>query len=114
MNILKMPHTDDSVQLSVLIYLYAVVVSSLQAFYDSSHGIFFSFGDVEADVFNQLIPFKYVHKVGSYVSIGLVWRGKSHFHPGHFLRDNGYDHILGRVFGFWEQNKNLHLKLVFH
>lgn len=52
MNILKMPHTDDSVQLSVLIYLYAVAVSSLQAFYDSSHGILFSFGDVEADVFN--------------------------------------------------------------
>lgn len=110
MNIRKMPHTDESVHLSVLIYLYAVVVSSLQALYDSSHCILVSFGDIEADVFHQRILFKYVHKIGSYVSIGLLWRGKSHFHPGHFLRDNGYNHVLGRVFGFWEQNNN-HLSL---
>lgn len=91
--------------LSVFIYLYAVAVSSLQALYDSSHHILVSFSDIEADILDQLILFKYVHIVGSYVPIGFLWRSKSHFHPGHFLRDNGYNHILGRVFGFWEQKK---------
>lgn len=85
---------------NVFVYLYVVDVSALQALYDSSHCVLVSFCDIEADILDQLVLFIYVHKIGSYVSIGLLRRGKSHLHTVHFVGNNGYDHILGRVFGF--------------
>lgn len=102
---------SPKVRLSVFIYLYAVAVSSFQALYDSSHHILVSSSNIEADILDQLILFEYVHKVGSDVSVGLLWRGKSHFHSGHFLWDNGYNHILRRVFGFWERKNIFFLNL---
>lgn len=70
------------------VYLDTVAVSSLQPLYDSGHSVLVSFGDVKAEILDQLVLLVYVHKIGSYVPIGLVWRGESHLHTVHFLRDD--------------------------
>lgn len=85
------------------VYLDAIAVSSLQPLYDSGHRVLVSFGDVKAEILDQLVLLIYVHKIGSYVSVRLVRRGESHLHTVHFLWDDRDDDVLRRVFGFWGQ-----------
>lgn len=89
-----------------VLHLYTVVVSSFETLYDSSHHVLVISGDIKADVLDQLAFFVDVHKVSSYVSIGLLWRGESHPHTVHLLWDNGDSHVLGRIFGLWGQSWN--------
>ena len=44
-----------------------------------------SLGDIKADVLDQLLLFIDVHKIGSDVSVGLLWGGESNLYTVHLL-----------------------------
>lgn len=45
-------------------------------------------GDIKADVLNQLLLFIDIHKVGSDVSVWLLWGSEGYLYTVHLLWDN--------------------------